>query len=464
MLQSEMLLLTGEEHRSKGVNDNMHYVALIDMFLSFSVEGVFFLACTNKNGKRRFMILFFYIKLFVVNYFFDTVLTGRYFSSVDFLTVDVAINVFTQILMMILGAWCMDGEWDRYAVVMLVTELCTMVSTCIPLILFAVFYKVQPASLYKGGYPLRWVAIIISCCCIRLLLNPFFNWIKNRELKLRSFWKIEGVIYWLGGNFMTVKASLKNGDDRLSYIYSYQIWSIIWLIVLVAFIVAALQKQHNRKLELENERLQMQKNMLMDYYRSLMEQINWTRKFRHDIANHMQTVEGLLEIPELRTKETIDYAVILKKQCAKLYGIHYCDNPLINIVFENKAKKCDQNSIPIEIDVSNMHLGRIEEFDFLSLLFNLLDNAIEGCLKVLELKDRKIKTECFEVANQMILIVSNSMSNVVVRQGRFITTKRHKQYHGVGMKIVEDVVEKYNGTLDVVAKDGQFTVRVMMEP
>lgn len=42
------------------------------------------------------------------------------------------------------------------------------------------------------------------------------------------------------------------------------------------------------------------------------------------------------------------------------------------------------------------------------------------------------------------------------------TTKQDKRFHGYGMKSIRKIVEKYNGSVTVNAKDGWFELRILM--
>ncbi|MDD4371004.1 MAG: GHKL domain-containing protein [Anaerostipes sp.] len=41
----------------------------------------------------------------------------------------------------------------------------------------------------------------------------------------------------------------------------------------------------------------------------------------------------------------------------------------------------------------------------------------------------------------------------------YVTTKKDKEYHGIGLKSIYKIVEKYDGNIEVIAKDGLFTVQ-----
>ena len=137
----------------------------------------------------------------------------------------------------------------------------------------------------------------------------------------------------------------------------------------------------------------------------------------------------------------------------------------INQVIRNTAASfegtCKKKSIAIEVILTgetmyvDADMGKIQQ-----VLYNLMDNAIESCLKIQNPEERYIKLECFEAAGQLILIITNPATEVIVREGKLMTTKKARAYHGVGMSIVTDIVKKYDGVMDVTFNKPEFSVRM----
>ena len=46
--------------------------------------------------------------------------------------------------------------------------------------------------------------------------------------------------------------------------------------------------------------------------------------------------------------------------------------------------------------------------------------------------------------------------------GNYLTGKRDKIYHGLGMKEVMEIVKKYNGEMDVCDENGEFDVKALL--
>ncbi len=105
-------------------------------------------------------------------------------------------------------------------------------------------------------------------------------------------------------------------------------------------------------------------------------------------------------------------------------------------------------------------------FDINVLLGNLLENAIEAAAKtenkymriyiVLKRGILKAKIEN-SFADAHILENGQWKSDVALK-----TTKPITDHHGIGLKNVKKVVEKYNGTMEVTTKEGIFCVNLLL--
>ena len=108
----------------------------------------------------------------------------------------------------------------------------------------------------------------------------------------------------------------------------------------------------------------------------------------------------------------------------------------------------------------------LPEEDLVTLLTNLLDNAIEACEKL----DPKIspsnKTIQFKMViedSQLIISVRNPVIKPVqIINNTIVTSKKNPAYHGIGLLNVDTVVRKHNGTSVLKCEDGWFSFAAML--
>ena len=93
--------------------------------------------------------------------------------------------------------------------------------------------------------------------------------------------------------------------------------------------------------------------------------------------------------------------------------------------------------------------------DMENLFGNLLDNAIEACMKE-EIDVRFIALDCKMFHSQLVIKVENSKRN-----GSIIsleTTKENKTEHGFGVPSISDILARYNGRVKFVDHGNKYSV------
>ncbi|MBR6770486.1 MAG: sensor histidine kinase [Lachnospiraceae bacterium] len=143
-------------------------------------------------------------------------------------------------------------------------------------------------------------------------------------------------------------------------------------------------------------------------------------------------------------------------------NICYCKDIVVDSVIYNKVRTCRESGIQTKISMEDFDKGNISDLEILGLLYNLFDNAIEACQRVKE-GERFIEISAVKVAGRLMLTIRNSMREVEVRNGRLVTSKKNKDFHGVGLGIIEDFVKKHRGVMKIKAKDGVFEVDIGVE-
>lgn len=107
------------------------------------------------------------------------------------------------------------------------------------------------------------------------------------------------------------------------------------------------------------------------------------------------------------------------------------------------------------------HSPSVNEYDLCSIIGNLLDNAMEGCEKVTQIKDRFIRIYIGVFKGQLYISITNSADETKkTRAGNYLTTKGGG--HGFGLKRIDTLVKKYHGYLNRQNEPGVFATEVML--
>ena len=188
------------------------------------------------------------------------------------------------------------------------------------------------------------------------------------------------------------------------------------------------------------------------YYKHLDSQIQQIRKLRHDMTNHLQVLSNL---PETEVKDYVQQLLVDK---AIRNPIAYTRDSVLNAVLSSKADFIEQNNIDFDYEISLEQDIPLSPTDKCALFGNLLDNAIEGCLKITQ--SRKIMLKITSSKGLFIIKIKNTCQEEV--SNSFQTSKSDKENHGFGIKSIKEVVARHRGTMEISTQSGWFEVFIVI--
>ena len=200
--------------------------------------------------------------------------------------------------------------------------------------------------------------------------------IRNHNIKYEKLWIYS---FYISLIFSVISNAKLSSEFNRSFAFWYY-FSIVSIVIGCVIAYVVYQRLKRQRLYNENKALLLQQNLMAEYYSALEERMTLTRKLRHDIANHMQTLETLMELEH--NSEMQEYAQNIRKQYKQLHRISYCKDLVIDSVIYSKNQLCARKSIRTDIHITSLERGNIPEIELLSILYNLFDNAIEACEKI----------------------------------------------------------------------------------
>lgn len=240
------------------------------------------------------------------------------------------------------------------------------------------------------------------------------------------------------------------------------ILGIVSVLLLLATLFVFFSFQANAQRESKLLLLQQEQDKIktdITYYDILEKQNNNLRTYAHDAKNHLSAIKNLNTNPEIE--------IYISKMTERLeeYGkVCHSGNHTLDVIIDKYVTECDINDINFEFDIKNNNLSGIDSYDIVTILGNLLDNAVEAAEKS-EVKQVNFETD---FRNELsVIIVSNScdISPKLDSTELPVTTKKNRRLHGFGLKSVRKTVKKYNGDIafDYDNKTKTFIVTVMIE-
>ncbi|MDE5598808.1 MAG: GHKL domain-containing protein, partial [Lachnospiraceae bacterium] len=220
--------------------------------------------------------------------------------------------------------------------------------------------------------------------------------------------------------------------------------------------VSLLEKESQmQKLRLLHEQTQNQ----MELYHSMKKRYEQQRRFSHDYKNQLNCIQGMIESGQ--TKEALEYISGLTGNFRQNELCVNTSHAVVNIMLNQKYQEASDRGIVMTMVSGDLSELTISEEDIVTLLGNLLDNAIEACEKLSENKVIQFKMVLEE--EQLVLSIRNPVKDAVrIKDNRIITSKQDKSRHGIGLLNVDSVIRKNNGTSVLKCENGWFTFAAMI--
>lgn len=201
----------------------------------------------------------------------------------------------------------------------------------------------------------------------------------------------------------------------------------------------------------------MQKNM-MRYADANAESI---RSARHELRNQYSYMRLLLDGGEYDKLKK--YFNEYSGKFLPLLSYVDCGNRVISAILNIETEKASNANARIEYDVAVPAEMNFSETDICSLLFNILDNAIEYLDREPETEDRTIVLTVRMVHKMLYVTAKNAVAPEHISAALALeTVKEDKALHGYGTKIVGKIADAYGGRVEYVVNEGYFIVSVVI--
>ena len=249
----------------------------------------------------------------------------------------------------------------------------------------------------------------------------------------------------------------------LRYDFTYEIrvlLAAISIFLLGATMVLFLSYQKNLKkeneyvlLRAENNRLQTEKT----YYDILEHQNQQLMIYAHDAKNHLNTIKDLNENPiiDKYIKQMYDNLIDYSSVC-------HSGNITLDVILNRYKTESKLKGIDFSFDVRLSNLKFVDDFDLVTILDNLLDNAMEAAEKS---NNKTVSFETDRRNNYEVVIIFNSCDQKPsISKNRLVTTKKDKLLHGLGLKSVFNTLKKYDGDIywEYIEDTKQFIATIML--
>ena len=194
-------------------------------------------------------------------------------------------------------------------------------------------------------------------------------------------------------------------------------------------------------------------------YEEMCVKMETGRIYRHDMRHHLMVLENLARQKD--TEHIIEYIGELSGQLSSTEHKIYCQNPTVNIVLSSYIEKVEKYCT-VETKINIPKELPYDELDICAVFANALENAKNECMKTDEKEKSYIRISAdLKEGKKLFLSVQNSC-NEPVKFGADNLPVAATQGHGIGLKSIRAVAQKYGGMLQCECHDGMFCLNVVL--
>lgn len=231
---------------------------------------------------------------------------------------------------------------------------------------------------------------------------------------------------------------------------------VFWLQLLLFFSLEGTLFSYHRGFEAQTERFQ--RDILSHQYEEIREIYLNMRSWRHDYHNHLQVMKAQLAMGQ--TAEMGRYLDDLEKNLDSVDTYVKSGNLMADAILNSKLSMAKEKNIRVNCKAVLPARISVEDVDLCVLLGNLLDNALEACDE-LEEQCRFLRIYMAVKGAQLYISIQNSAKeDLDFNERNYITKKRGN--HGLGMKRVKALTDKYEGYLTLANEPGIFAAEMTL--
>jgi len=202
-----------------------------------------------------------------------------------------------------------------------------------------------------------------------------------------------------------------------------------------------------------------QNDLLLKHYDEVQHIYTQMRGWRHDYHNHIQAMKAFMALGQ--DAEHREYLNMLDADLASVDTLIKSGNVMVDAILNSKLSLAASKQIDVNAKAAVPKELKISEIDLCVIIGNLLDNAMEACMK-LPSEARFIRFYIGRHKEMLYISVSNATDSNLIRAGRSFLSTKGSASHGFGLLRIDRITEKYGGFVNRQSEEGAFATEVML--
>ena len=207
----------------------------------------------------------------------------------------------------------------------------------------------------------------------------------------------------------------------------------------------------------ENEALRFKVQGYASQIDVMLDSEEKVKALRHDMKHHLGELKAMAA--KGKDAEMLIYISDMEGFMGNPDEVAASGNVEIDGVLNYMIKRATRELANVEVQVQ-LPKAVGHSFDINVILGNLLENAIEAAAKT---KEKRLGVKVRMKQGILRIEVENSFDGKLRQSPQgLLTTKDESIHHGIGLKNVRKMVEKYDGSMEVHAEGNRFCVSLLL--
>ncbi len=225
----------------------------------------------------------------------------------------------------------------------------------------------------------------------------------------------------------------------------------ITLLVLLQFARDQLAERQRITALLERSRFARENHAL------IMQADEESRRRNHEMRHHLQTLQGLLQAGETERAQSYIEATVQETDRMALGA--YSQNVVVNSIVGSYLNRARSQGVEVRCHIQVPDELSMEAIDLNILLSNMLENAVEACLRMTDPSHAFIELTLRKVKRFLFVQCINPFDPETEAARNQAQASAQSREHGFGMDAMRQIAEKYASILQEQRKGDHFIVQ-----
>ncbi len=319
---------------------------------------------------------------------------------------------------------------------------------CIPLILCSIFFKGAPnLVIYYAKNIIRTFMFIPTALIYIHFLRPTVRAVSGKQRK--TWYSIAFVSLLFLVIFALFLVLFHTEYEHINRYIPFFAASVLLYFSTLWVIFGTIQSMID---ESNTELINQNVAYLQGQLKTAKENELSAKTVRHDIRHHNQNIAAMLKNGEIR--EAMKYLEQYDDSLDAVRMNEFCPHITVNAILSSFYNKAQSMGISVSVRADTNEATHITDMDFVAVLSNLLENAVNGCAECGS--GGEIKVNIRSVADKTVIVCSNPCKKDISIENNMIKNR------GIGIAGMLSAIRKYDGSIKYSLDNGILTACIIL--